>query len=134
MVARVCALHGLHAGPTCPQCKAGLEQRSTARKRRSAAHRIRSSARWKKTVARVLERDGYRCTYGLYEGDDSRGLPLGGCRARRRLDVHHRTPIEDGGDAFDEENLRTLCNRHHAIVEAVYRQSKEDTGGEPLEV
>lgn len=29
-------------------------------------------------------------------------------------DVDHITPIEDGGDPWDEENLRPLCHRHHS--------------------
>lgn len=130
MPGRVCALHGLYrAAGGCPKCTAS---RSTS-KPTTRANRIRSSARWQRVRARILDRDGHRCTYGLYDEDDLRGIPRGGCRARHGLDVHHRTPIEDGGDPYDDANLRSLCSRHHSVVERNYRQSKEATDGEAVE-
>jgi hypothetical protein len=99
--------------------------------------RIRGMKSWQMTRRRVLERDGHRCTYGLYAEDDARGLPpdehgaLPGarrCAARRRLDAHHIEPIEEllerGGDPFDEDGCRTLCNDHHNAVDAARRRSK----------
>lgn len=126
----VCGRHGLHAGRRCPKCKL---ERASRPKPRTAARRIRSTARWKATAARILERDGHRCTFGLYDEDDDRGVPAGGCRARQGLDVHHRTPIEDGGDPYDEANLRTLCDHHHAATEVAYRRRKETDDGEARE-
>lgn len=132
MVARVCGIHGLYAGRACPACKTSRATSAATRRwqRASAADRIRSSARWKRVAARILVRDGHRCTFGLYDEDDARGVPAGGCRARLGVDVHHRVPIEDGGDPFDDANLRSLCERHHASVEQAYRAAKEDDRGE----
>lgn len=128
MVAKICALHGLYNGAECPACQASRATSDATRRRDRAtrADKIRSTRRWKLTVERILNRDGHRCTYGNYDEDDVRGLTTGGCRARKKLGVHHRVPIEDDGDPFDEENLRTLCADHHAVVEAAYRKGKRD--------
>lgn len=124
MVAKICAVHGLYVGKECPACKGARDTSNATRRRDRAtrADRIRSGKRWKIARTWVLERDGNRCTYGNYQEDDTRGLTRGGCRATRGLDVHHRIPIEDGGDPFDEDNLRTLCDGHHAVTEAAYRK------------
>lgn len=127
MVAKICALHGLYQGKQCPACKAARQTADATRRRdrATAADRIRSGKRWKRAAAWVLERDGHRCTYGNYPEDDTRGLTSAGCLARHGLDVHHRIPIENGGDPFDETNLRTLCDDHHAVVEAAYRKERD---------
>lgn len=58
---------------------------------------------------RVLERDSFRCS----------GRFLGGeCSAV--LDVHHILPRDEGG-TDDEDNLLTLCHRHHPVLEALRR-------------
>lgn len=126
MVANVCAIHGLYNGRHgCPACKASRATSAKTRPR-TRSQRIRSGKRWQTVRARVLNRDGHRCTFGLYDDeDDARGVPAGGCRARLQLDVHHRVPIEDGGDPFDEANLRTLCDDHHAVAEAAYRKERD---------
>ncbi len=50
----------------------------------------------------ILDRDGYRCrSCGATPGDG------------RRLQVHHTTPVADGGDN-SSENLETLCDDCHA--------------------
>jgi hypothetical protein len=46
----------------------------------------------------ILSRDGYRCTH---------------CHSQDRLEVHHKTPISQGG-SDDPTNLKTLCETCHA--------------------
>lgn len=61
------------------------------------------------TRLRVLERDQHRCS----------GRFLGGqCSAV--LDVHHIVPRGEGGTDADD-NLLTLCHRHHPMLEAIRR-------------
>jgi 5-methylcytosine-specific restriction endonuclease McrA len=52
--------------------------------------------------AKVLARDGHRCTSP-------------GCGATRFLEVHHVTPRNDGG-TNQAENLVTLCSRCHRFT------------------
>jgi 5-methylcytosine-specific restriction endonuclease McrA len=66
---------------------------------------------WSDLRARVLERDGRRCTVGWL---------LGG-RCARTLDIHHIVPRKEGG-ANDEDNLMTACHHHHPQVEAIRRE------------
>lgn len=55
---------------------------------------------------RVLRRDGV-CLYGLISQDGCQGA----------LDPHHIIYVSQGGDDTDE-NLITLCRRHHDQVHA----------------
>ncbi len=58
---------------------------------------------------RILERDGYRCRRcGWGVGDP----PTHG---KRFVEVHHRTPVHEGGGSEDE-NLETLCNACHDAI------------------
>ncbi len=50
----------------------------------------------------VIARDGGRCT-------------VGGCRSRYRLQVHHITPVSEGG-SNDPDNLGTFCWFHHHVA------------------
>ncbi len=50
----------------------------------------------------VIARDGGRCT-------------VGGCRSRYRLQVHHITPMSEGG-SNDPDNLGTFCWFHHHVA------------------
>ena len=85
-------------GP-CRRC-----ERNRFRARRAAGEPgvlIRSTARWQRTRAAALARDGRRCT---------------ACGSSGRLDVHHVTPTADGGEPFDLRNLVTLCpSCHHKL-------------------
>lgn len=56
---------------------------------------------WAAIRRRVIERDGYRCTR---------------CGAAGVLEVHHKVALEDGGGAYDEDNLATLCRGCHMSV------------------
>lgn len=66
---------------------------------------------WDEIRARVIARDGSRCTVGWLLG--------GACS--EVLHVHHIVPREDGG-SDEMTNLLTACERHHPMVEAVRRE------------
>lgn len=120
MVAKICSLGHIYQGSRCPQCPAPKKDPT------EFARRIRSTVRWHRAKERVLNRDSHRCTYGTYDEDDKRGLFAGDqCLAKKKLDVHHRIPIEDGGEPYADDNLRTLCTRHHAVVESNYRRRRD---------
>ena len=53
---------------------------------------------WGRARLTALRRAGYRCQR---------------CGGVRRLEVHHRTPLEHGGAAFDQRNLIVLCRTCH---------------------
>lgn len=61
--------------------------------------------RWRLLRLRIIERDGHRCTK---------------CGRAGRLEVDHIRPVADGGEAYDESNLRTLCRSCHIERHAVY--------------
>jgi len=90
---RLCARCGAKVDPAeeglrgpCRRC-----ERNRSRVRRAAGEPgvlIRSTAKWQRTRAAVLARDGRRCTE---------------CGTDGKLEVHHRRPIADGGAPFDLE-------------------------------
>ena len=54
--------------------------------------------RWAETRRVVLDRDGWRCQV---------------CGRAGRPEVDHITPIADGGDPWNRDNLQTLCRACH---------------------
>lgn len=68
--------------------------------------------RWRATAARARRRDGDRCTVARLLG--------GECSAGTRH-AHHIRPVSDGGEAFDLENVATVCSAHHPAWEALRR-------------
>ncbi len=70
---------------------------------RSASGRaLLSSASWKRTRLRILERDGYRCVYCDHE-------------AERGLEVNH---ISGNSRDDRDENLETVCALCHRVLHA----------------
>jgi hypothetical protein len=131
---KICTHGHLYQGKSCPEC----ETRSRP-KPNDPMRRIRGMKSWQQTRRAVLERDGHQCTFGLYDGDDARGLPIDEhgplpgarrCAARRRLDAHHIEPIrellERHGDPFDPQGCRTLCSDHHNALDAARRRRLRD--------
>ena len=57
-----------------------------------------NAARWQKVRLQVLDRDGWRCVR---------------CGRAGRLEVDHKTPLEDGGDMYGLRNLGALCRGCH---------------------
>lgn len=121
-VKRICPQHGAYAARRCPTC---AQDRATRPKPLTQARMIRNTARWHRARDRALDRDQHRCTYGLEHGEHF-WMPDGRCPVTDGVDVHHRTPIEDGGAPFDDRNLRTLCSTHHHRKEEEHRRAKRD--------
>ena len=66
--------------------------------RKEANDRIYSSRRWRRLRLSVLDRAGWRCRK---------------CGRAGRLEVHHREPVREGGEAWCESNLQPLCRTCH---------------------
>lgn len=64
----------------------------------SAHHHQLDRRLWARARRAALTRDGWRCTV---------------CSRPGRLEVHHLTPLEDGGEPYALENLATLCRQCH---------------------
>ena len=69
----------------------------------SRHHRALDGRRWPAARRAALDRDGWRCT---------------ACGRAGRLEVHHRTPLDAGGDPYALDNLETLCRRCHLASHA----------------
>lgn len=63
-----------------------------------------STREWRKTRARILERNGYRCTVHVRPGER--------CPETRLLEVHH---LDVGGDVLlaPDDELMTVCRKHN---------------------
>lgn len=68
------------------------------------------SRRWAAARRAALRRAGYR--------SELSGL-------RGRLEVHHRVKLEDGGDAYDLDNLMVLTRQEHIDL---HRGDRETPG------
>ena len=62
--------------------------------------RVKLIPDWHTVRLSILERDGWRCTK---------------CGRAGSLEVHHVTPLENGGHPTDPANLVTLCRDHHQL-------------------
>lgn len=70
-------------------------------------HRFYNSTAWKKKRQEILERDNHECQHCKAEGKFS----------NQCLQVHHIKELEDYPSlALDNDNLITICNRHHNLV------------------
>lgn len=76
--------------------------------------RFRNSFAWRKKRARIKERDCFMCQLclsGLYDVGERK-------YNSRCLEVHHITPIKDDySKRLDDNNLITLCEKHHEMAE-----------------
>lgn len=62
---------------------------------------FRQTKRWHDLRKEIYERDGYRCQE---------------CGEYGELHAHHVTPVYDGGNKWDRDNLVTLCRTCHIEV------------------
>jgi 5-methylcytosine-specific restriction endonuclease McrA len=92
------AVHG-YRGP-CPDCRKTMERDKSRRRRAKAkaAVAFRDSRRWQQVREVAKRRDAHRCRR---------------CGTATGLEVHHITPIEQGGNVFSLDNLVTLCQPCH---------------------
>jgi hypothetical protein len=72
---------------------------------KNSDRRDRLPANWGSIRKKVLERDGYRCTWA----ENGKRCP------ERATDVDHRRPKTDD---HRESELRSLCCRHHSLKSA----------------
>lgn len=83
------------------------------RKRDGSASEFRNSNAWKKKRERIKERDLYLCQIcvrNLYGAK----VPYNG----KDLSVHHAESLEENfSKRLDDENLLTVCERHHRMAE-----------------
>lgn len=49
----------------------------------------------------------------------------GACSTDLPLHVHHIIAVSDGGAEYDDDNLATVCARHHPIWESLHRRLVE---------
>ena len=73
---------------------------------------VYNTLRWRLARSRALERDGSRCSVARLLGGD--------CSAS--LHVHHLHPVSEGGSLYALENLLTVCESHHPVLEAFRRR------------
>lgn len=76
--------------------------------RKNQTRKYRADRRWHYARKQALERDLYCCRMCLADG----------IIERERLEVHHIIPLyKNPTRAYDIDNLITLCNYHHRMVE-----------------
>lgn len=63
-----------------------------------AGRAVYNTRRWRALRLAALAAAGWRCQR---------------CGAARRLEVHHRRRLVDGGQAFDLDNLEAVCRPCH---------------------
>lgn len=84
--------------------------------RKNQTRKYRNTVRWNYARKQALERDLYCCRMCL---DKDNYIE------RERLEVHHIIPLyKNHTMAYDIDNLITLCNRHHRLVEDDKRYTK----------
>ena len=106
----------------CPQKEQRIrdrqQQRGKANKRVYDFHR---SHKWKNKSISIRERDNYccqLCVRGLHKPDRQYETD--------NISVHHIVPIaEDWESRLDDNNLISLCSRHHEMAEAGKIKRKE---------
>ena len=67
----------------------------------SRFHHAIQARRWSRVRRAVFDRDGHRCT---------------GCGRPGRLEAHHVTQLQHGGDPFDLQNIKTYCRTCHVAA------------------
>ncbi len=76
--------------------------------KRTHKDRFRSSTQWTRKAIEIKERDNYLCQVCLSKGKLN-------CT---ELETHHIIPLEEDYERrLDNDNLITLCHRHHEQAE-----------------
>ncbi|QZY01180.1 HNH endonuclease (plasmid) [Halobaculum rubrum] len=88
--------------PSHPQSKAEILKRELSRENETD----RYPSNWKSVRQRILQRDEYQCQN---QGCDTQGGP----HSTAKLQVHHKTPLSEGG-SHRTSNLITLCQTCHS--------------------
>ena len=98
---KLCSKHGKYSVNTtrdkCPSCTKSYDKNV----RNKESVKIYNSKQWKKEARpATLLRDGFKCVV---------------CKSKDNLVVDHIKELIDGGDAYNIDNLQTLCKKCHAI-------------------
>lgn len=109
----------------CPQKEQKIRERQSQRTNRNKkVYDFHRSHKWKQKSMDIRERDGFCCQVcarGLYSPE--RQFETEG------ISVHHIIPIaEDWESRLDDNNLITLCSRHHEMAERGEISRKELRG------
>ena len=86
-----------------------------------------SSYGWKQLSKKIKERDNYECQeckrQGLVFVDDNRLNRKG--KKKIQMVTHHIKDLENDAEvAWDEDNLETICVRHHEAEHARYNMKR----------
>ena len=76
------------------------------------ATNLYSTPQWRRARAAAVARDAGRCTVSRLLGGDCAAGPV---------HVHHIHAVNEGGAAFDLDNLGTTCSAHHPVWESLRR-------------
>ncbi len=98
----------------CPQKEQSIKNRQAQRTRRNKKiYDFRRSHKWKQKSVSIRERDNYCCQVclrGLYQPERQFETD--------NISVHHIEPIAEDWEArLDDDNLISLCSRHHEMAE-----------------
>ena len=107
----------------CIECDADLSGRRKGTKYCNEDCRVKWYARhdYATLVWVILERDKHICQLCGYS---QRSRAHRASQGYQGLEVDHIVPISDGGDVFDQDNCRTLCEDCHRKVTANWRREK----------
>ncbi len=105
---------------SCPYCgrihdkKYDCGKRPQFQKTKSKATHFRNSRKWRDKREQIRERDKNLCQICIRK--------LYGTKIQfnyENLSVHHAVPIEEDYDRrLDDDNLLTVCDRHHEMAES----------------
>lgn len=105
----------------CTQCQTThTRQRDRERLTREPWRRFYATIEWRRTRRQHLRDCNHQCE-------------IPGCQTPTyHVDVHHITPLADGGHPTHPTNRIALCRNHHAATEATLRrlrnQHRKGTG------
>lgn len=107
MPKRLCPKHGIWTPENnkdrCPKCVSTINKQYDKGHRNKESNKVYQSKQWKETRKEVILRDGFKCT--------KCGSPIGIKPKDHAVD--HIIELTDGGEAFDMDNLQTLCASCH---------------------
>ena len=98
----------------CPQKQARIRERQDKRNEKNVkASRFRNTKDWREKSRQIRERDKYCCQVcerGLYDPERK--------YETEEISVHHIESIEENWEKrLDDDNLISLCRRHHEMAE-----------------
>ncbi len=99
-------------GSRCTTCTNRNEaQRTRNRQTREPWRYTYRTPEWARARRQALARANHQCE-------------VQGCTETRDLDVHHITPLRNGGHPTNQANLLVLCDNHHKQIEAATRKEQ----------